>query len=88
MKGEMKMKASKQLLATFTILTFLFLISTNYVHADGPQIWTDKPDYSPGETVTIYGSGFTADATVTITIERPDGQFGTPQCVTYDACNP
>jgi len=36
-------------------------------------ISTDKADYSPTETVTIYGSGFDPTATVTITVTRPDG---------------
>ncbi len=28
------------------------------IHATGgATIWTDKPDYSPEETVTIFGSG-------------------------------
>jgi hypothetical protein len=37
------------------------------------MIWTDKEDYSPGETVTIYGSGFNANAEITITIVQPNG---------------
>jgi hypothetical protein len=37
------------------------------------MIWTDKEDYSPGETVTISGSGFNANAEITITIVQPNG---------------
>jgi hypothetical protein len=37
-----------------------------------PAIWTDKEDYSPEETVTIYGSGFSPSQTVTISIIAPN----------------
>jgi hypothetical protein len=43
------------------------------VSADTAMIWTDKEDYSPGETVSIYGSGFNANAEITITIVQPNG---------------
>jgi len=38
-----------------------------------PSVWTDKPDYEPGETVVISGSGFTADTDLVIRVTRPDG---------------
>jgi hypothetical protein len=47
------------------------------VSADTAMIWTDKEDYSPGETVTIYGSGFNANAEITITIVQPNGTVDT-----------
>jgi hypothetical protein len=37
------------------------------------QIWTDKSDYQPEETVIIYGVNFTAFASITVEITRPDG---------------
>ncbi|MFX1233992.1 MAG: hypothetical protein ACFFBY_05475, partial [Promethearchaeota archaeon] len=40
--------------------------------SDSAVIWTDKEDYSPGETVIIYGSGFNTTSIITITITRPD----------------
>jgi hypothetical protein len=44
------------------------------VKAEGTaQIWTDKADYTPEETVTIFGSGFVANATITGTVTRPNG---------------
>jgi hypothetical protein len=50
-----------------------------------PAVWTDKPDYQPEETVTIQGSGFSANSVVTITVLRPDGtidsvldEYGSP----------
>jgi hypothetical protein len=47
------------------------------VSADTAMIWTDKEDYSPGDTVTIYGSGFNANAEITITIVQPNGTVDT-----------
>jgi hypothetical protein len=47
------------------------------VSADTAMIWTDKEDYSPGETVTISGSGFNANAEITITIVQPNGTVDT-----------
>jgi len=63
------------LLAVLMVSAMLVLAS---VRAEGTAtIWTDKADYSPGETVTIYGSGFVADACVTITVTRPDSSMDT-----------
>ena len=63
----------------FLILVFvmLILLSLNPVHADA-VISTDKLDYSPGETVTIYGSGFGPAAAVTVEVVRPDGTVNPP----------
>ncbi|MEM1590080.1 MAG: hypothetical protein QW175_06660 [Candidatus Bathyarchaeia archaeon] len=36
------------------------------------KIWTDKPDYAPEETVTIYGAGFLPDSAILIQVTRPD----------------
>jgi hypothetical protein len=55
---------------------FLILMGLGPVHAGDAAsavIWTDKPDYSPGETVTIYGSRFLGSTTVTVSVTRPDG---------------
>ena len=56
------------------------------VNADGTAtIKTDKTDYSPEETVTIFGSGFLANAEVTVTVTRPDGNVNPPSlAVTSD----
>jgi hypothetical protein len=40
----------------------------------GPSIWTDKPDYAPEETVTIFGADF-SPGPVTVTVTRPDGKM-------------
>ena len=40
-------------------------------------IWTDKPDYAPTDTPIIYGTGFLANANITITVTRPEGTVNT-----------
>ncbi|MEM1551218.1 MAG: hypothetical protein QXH03_00925 [Candidatus Bathyarchaeia archaeon] len=42
------------------------------VYAQTPMLWTDKDDYTPEETVTIYGAGFASCSTITINLVRPD----------------
>jgi len=42
-----------------------------------PAVWTDKEDYTPGETVRIHGSGFASNARLTIRVTRPDGSVVT-----------
>jgi len=49
-----------------------FEIVDNMYTASEAVIWTDKPDYLPGEIVTIFGSGFLADSTIEINVTRPD----------------
>jgi hypothetical protein len=63
------------LLAVLTISAMLVMASAR---AEGTAtISTDKADYSPGETVTIYGSVFAANASVTLTVTRPDNSTNT-----------
>jgi hypothetical protein len=76
-----------------TLLTSLFILSMImlplHVYATA-TVWTDKADYTPGETVIISGSGFLSDTVVMITISRPDstvdtvgattGEFGAFSC--------
>jgi len=40
--------------------------------ADSPSVATDKPDYEPGETATITGTGFEPYALLDIPVIRPD----------------
>ena len=40
------------------------------VKAQTATIWTDKADYHPGETVTIYGTGFLPNANVAINVTK------------------
>jgi hypothetical protein len=53
-------------------------LGTFTAHAEGgPSIWTDKADYAPNETVTIYGSGFAPGASYDVPVIRPDGSIVT-----------
>jgi uncharacterized repeat protein (TIGR01451 family) len=56
------------LLITSLLLTILPVNTT-------PIIWTDKADYNPGETATVYGSGFIPHAFYDIPMIRPDGSI-------------
>ncbi|MHA2092882.1 MAG: DUF7507 domain-containing protein, partial [Candidatus Kariarchaeaceae archaeon] len=40
-------------------------------------IWTDKADYSPGETVIVFGIGFLPDKTIEVNITRPNSDVDT-----------
>jgi hypothetical protein len=48
-------------------------LAPSSVGAEGARIWTDKLDYSPGETVYINGTGFTPNTMITVNVTRPDG---------------
>jgi hypothetical protein len=61
--------------AIFVSLTLFMALGiglTSIVNAQPPtaQVWTDKADYHPGETVTIHGSGFTPNAPVAFTVTK------------------
>lgn len=63
-----------QLLVTALLLALISsLLMTSTQAQATPQIQTDKPDYSPEEIVTIYGTGFASTPAVTITVTRPAG---------------
>lgn len=74
--GDSSNSKDKVIVVT-AILVALSIISSSIgfmdANADTAMIWTDKDDYSPGETVTIYGSGFNANTTINITIRQPNG---------------
>ena len=63
-------KIVTMLVISLLMLSTIFAIPLTRATA---TISTDKVDYSPTETVMIYGSGFDPTATVTITVTRPDG---------------
>jgi hypothetical protein len=37
-----------------------------------PEIYTDKPNYQPGETVLIFGSGFSPNELITLQVVHLD----------------
>ena len=49
-----------------------------------PAVWTDKEDYLPGDTSTISGSGFNANAEITVSVTRPDGIVNTWSTISND----
>jgi uncharacterized repeat protein (TIGR02543 family) len=59
-----------------TLVIALLILSIVFVpilaSAEGATIWTDKDNYGPSETVTIFGSGFLPSTEVTITLVAPD----------------
>jgi len=65
------------------LIVFLFLtgfvslaLMSRDVYATA-VVWTDKADYQPWETVTIYGSGFNPNTNIDIAITRPDSVVDT-----------
>ena len=74
----LKMKTATALLMLLTSLMLCAAIATTIVKAEGTtRIWTDKMDYAPEETVTIYGEGF--QGKVALTVVRPDGSINDPE---------
>ena len=53
--------------ATLTMVTFAVAQTPTQ-----PTITTNKADYSPNEQVTIYGSGFSANANIKVEVTAPD----------------
>ena len=43
---------------------------TSNSHADNLKIWTDKADYHPGETVTIYGTSFLPNTFIDLNVTK------------------
>jgi hypothetical protein len=71
-KGKMKKLFSTLVIALLMVSMALITFSAR---AEGATIWTDKAEYGSDETVTIFGSGFLANAQVTIT--APDSSVAT-----------
>jgi hypothetical protein len=51
----------------------LALASATAARAAEPSVATDKPDYSPGQTVSITGSGWQSGEAVTLRVTHADG---------------
>ncbi|MEM3578282.1 MAG: PKD domain-containing protein [Candidatus Bathyarchaeia archaeon] len=62
----------KKLFLIVVVLLMTTFVFTPFARADEARIWTDKDDYSPSETVTIFGEGFLPNEQVTIMIKAPD----------------
>lgn len=50
-----------------------------------PTITTDKTDYAPNEKVTIYGSGFSANANIKVEVIAPDSSGNAVLFTTSDS---
>lgn len=69
---------SSRLIAFAVVLLFASVAFCSLsASAEGAMIWTDKQDYAPEETVTIYGSGFIPGSIIGISVTRPDGVVDT-----------
>ena len=54
--------------------TMVIIAAMPSVLAEGPpMVVTDKEDYSPEETVTVFGTGFESNIAYDIVVVRPDG---------------
>ena len=71
------------------LLIFAILLGSAFsltpAKAADAVIWTDKEDYSPGETVTIHGSGFLPDSVITVEVTAPDPDYDRVLCTNSDS---
>ena len=77
-------KVGTVLILATLLCSLLLSFSVSQVKGAGAVVWTDKSDYSPEETVTVFGSGFNVSVDVTVTVERPDGVIDSGLVVTDD----
>ena len=84
----LKEKENMKKILSMLVISLLLLSTVSFArltHATGATIWTDKGDYGTHDTVTIFGSGFEDLATVTITVDKPDGSSDNVYAVTDNA---
>ena len=60
-------------IAVFAALALLVVAADEGRAPGSPTVWTDKPEYYPGEIVKIFGGNFTANANVTVNVARSAG---------------
>jgi hypothetical protein len=82
--GERKMKKvpSVVTIAIISALMLSMVFVAPLTYAAEATIWTDKSDYSPGDTAVISGSGFLSNANVTISVTRPNSTVDTIYAMT------
>lgn len=71
------MRKKIAVLALMLFVTLMLCVLSSIVIATSARIWTDEADYSPEETVAIYGAGFLPDTAVSLEITRPDSTVET-----------
>jgi hypothetical protein len=69
---------NRKVIMLLTVSFFLFLIlqdsiSTSKAQTPVPTLTTSKLDYYPEELVTIYGSDFSPNIPIVVSVTRPDG---------------
>jgi hypothetical protein len=79
------MKKLQTVIIAFIISLSIFAFAGMQVKALTTAIWTDKADYHPGETVTIYGKGFMPNAYVTLNVTKQSDDIGTSWILLSDA---
>ena len=50
------------------------MVDTEATPPSAPAVWTDKADYNPGATVTLYGGGWAPGEAVHLVVNDSDGQ--------------
>ena len=65
-----------------SLLVLSMMLVAPLTHATEATIWTDKANYAPDETVTIFGSNFADNTQITITITAPDSSVATIYALT------
>jgi hypothetical protein len=67
-------KTVSTILIALIVFTAVSMVTLSIVQAQTiqPTITTDKTDYAPNEQVTIYGSGFSANANIKVEVTAPD----------------
>lgn len=68
-------RVNQKMVLVFALLLALSALGLPWASALTPTLATDKPDYSPGETVHITGTGYDANTAYDIPVRRPDGSI-------------
>jgi len=74
------------LILVLSALSISMRMGAPYVYGSA-VIWTDKPDYAPLETVTIFGSSFKPNTNIILTITRPNLVVDTLSAMSDDSGN-
>ena len=67
--------AARKIAKTLRVETLESRVVPAYTPTGLEQLFTDRPDYSPEETVLLTGTGFDPVANLLIEIVRPDGSI-------------
>ena len=79
-KGLIKVSAYSLVVFLSVFSIYTFVSNALLARADSAIIWTDKLDYSPEETVLIFGSGFSPSTPLSVILTRPSDPPTTESC--------